>query len=111
VAIPEDDNGESCKDHISCSVEYTGDVNQRHGRFVRDAFPLECVDEQVGWVSTAKSDEEDEHGTIKGVESSRNVYQASLPFYYHDPEEEDCQTDLEEYCGEDVESIVYDDEL
>lgn len=55
--------------------------------------------------------EKDKDDAVKSVESSRNVDEASLPSCYHDPEEEDCQTDFEQDRGEDVESIVYDNEL
>ena len=90
MTIPEDDDRKCCKDDITRGVECTRDVDQRHYRFVRDAFSFECVDEQVWWASAAECDEKDKDDAVKGVDSCRDVYQAALPFDYHDPEEEDC---------------------
>lgn len=90
MAVPEDDYWECCKDHINRCVECTGDIDQRHDGFVRDAFSFECVDEQVGWAATTERDKKNKDDAVKGVDSGRDVYQAALPFDYHDPEEEDC---------------------
>jgi len=111
VAVPENDDGKGCKDHIGRSIEDTRYVDQRHDPFVGNTFSFECIHEQIAWTSTSKGDEKNEDDAVKCVDSGRDVDEASLPLHDHDPEEEDCQTNLEENGGEDVESVVYNDIL